>query len=257
MNNFGSLIHNENIKIYSRSRTWVMLIILAGVGILLPVLFRLASGSGSGPNVWDAYMMTLSVVFSLNVIFTVVIAADVVAGEFTWGTIKLLLIRPWSRSKILLSKYAAMVLFSLASTVLLAVAAFAASYLLADPNAPAPGADMARIAMLDLVSRYAELFITAALAFMISSVFRSGALAIGLSMFLMFAQMILPALLPPERFEWARYLIFNHMDLGVYIHSDTGAGGSTLGFSLLILAAYYALFMVVAWSVFRRRDVAG
>lgn len=255
MNNFGSLVHNENIKIYSRSRTWVMLIILAGVGILLPVLLRFASASGL--NVWDSYMTTFSVAFSLNIIFTVVIAADAVAGEFTWGTIKLLLIRPWSRSKILLSKYTAMVLFSLASTVFLTVVALAASFLLADSNASPTWSDTTRVVILDLVYRYAELFITVTLAFMISSVFRSSALAIGMSMFLMFAQMILPALLPPDRYEWARYLIFNHMNLRVYIHSDTGAGGSTLGFSLLILAAYYALFMVVAWSVFRRRDVAG
>lgn len=59
--------------------------------------------------------------FFLNTIFTALVAADSVAGEFTWGTIKLLLIRPWSRSKILLSKYISMVLFSLFSTLLLIV----------------------------------------------------------------------------------------------------------------------------------------
>ena len=37
---------------------------------------------------------------------------DMVAGEFTWGTIKLLLIRPASRSKILLSKYLTTLLFA-------------------------------------------------------------------------------------------------------------------------------------------------
>src|SRR5699024_5352275 len=38
-------------------------------------------------------------------LFTIVIAAGIIAHEFRWGTIKLLLIRPISRSTILLSKY--------------------------------------------------------------------------------------------------------------------------------------------------------
>ena len=47
-------------------------------------------------------MLTASGLIIMVTLFTVIIAGDMVAGEFTWGTIKLLLIRPASRAKILI-----------------------------------------------------------------------------------------------------------------------------------------------------------
>ena len=46
-------------------------------------------------------------------LFTIIIAAGIVASEFNWGTIKLLLIRPIKRGKILVSKYMTVLLFGL------------------------------------------------------------------------------------------------------------------------------------------------
>ena len=45
--------------------------------------------------------------------FSIIIAGGIVASEFNWGTIKLLLIRPIDRGKILVSKYMAVIAFSL------------------------------------------------------------------------------------------------------------------------------------------------
>ena len=41
--------------------------------------------------------------------FSIIIAGGIVASEFNWGTIKLLLIRPIDRGKILASKYMAVI----------------------------------------------------------------------------------------------------------------------------------------------------
>ncbi|MNF13591.1 hypothetical protein D3C81_2276810 [compost metagenome] len=72
----------------------------------------------------------------------------------------------------------------------------------------------------------------------------------------MFAKDIIAAIFSPERYEWAKYLIFTHMDLHGYLLTDKGPGGSTLGFALVVLAVYYLIFMLVSWIVFRKRDVA-
>lgn len=260
MSSFSSLVHNENIKIYRRIRTWIMLFLLVVLSILLPVLTYVTSEPQYRPDMWSSFQMTLSAMFFLNTIFTVVIASDAVAGEFSWGTIKLLLIRPWSRSKILLSKYVAMVLFSILTTVLLAVCAFGASRILF----PTEGAStlvgswsQGTYSLLDIGCRYIELFLTAAIAFMVSSVFRASGLAIGLSLFIMFAKDVFTAIFSPERYEWAKYLLFTHMNLSSYLVSDQGPGGVTLGFSIAVLAIYYAVFLLLSWVVFSRRDVAG
>ncbi|MCS0542579.1 ABC transporter permease, partial [Aeromonas veronii] len=55
-------------------------------------------------STWN-FMTVAAEIVSLITLFTIVVGASSVASEFTWGTIKLLLIRPVSRAKILLSKY--------------------------------------------------------------------------------------------------------------------------------------------------------
>src|SRR6185312_4031151 len=45
--------------------------------------------------------------------FSIIIAGGIVASEYNWGTIKLLLIRPIDRGKILVFKYMAVIAFSL------------------------------------------------------------------------------------------------------------------------------------------------
>lgn len=57
-------------------------------------------------------------------------AGDSLAGEFSTGTIKLLLIRPASRLKILLSKYASMIMFGLLLLVILFVVSVSVNGLL-------------------------------------------------------------------------------------------------------------------------------
>ncbi|WP_438494321.1 ABC transporter permease [Paenibacillus sp. IHBB 3054] len=261
MGEFAALIHNENIKIYSRVRTWIMLFILALMSALFPALFYFtSSGDMSRMGLWESFQTTVSVAFFLNTIFTVVVASDSVAGEFSWGTIKLLLIRPWSRSKILLSKYISMILFSLLSTAILIAFAYGSS-LIFSSSAEAGASNFGNwspveYSFLDVLCRYVELFLTAALAFMVSSVFRASGLAIGLSLFIMFTKNLFIVIFSPERYEWAKYLIFTHMDLRGYILSDAGPGGVTLGFSAAVLAVYYLLFLAVSWIVFRKRDVA-
>ena len=264
MGEFAALIHNENIKIYRRLRTWIMLFILAVMSALFPALIHFTSGDSEVTiGLWDSFQTTVAIAFFLNTIFTALVAADSVAGEFTWGTIKLLLIRPWSRSKILLSKYISMVLFSLLSTAVLIVFGYGSSIIFASSAAavdsvanPQMAWSQGEYAFLMIMCAFIELFLTAAIAFMISSVFRSSGLAIVLSLSILFTKDIFMAIFSPERYEWANYLIFAHMNLNAYLLSDTGPGGATLGFAVAVLAVYYVIFMLVSWLVFRKRDVA-
>lgn len=256
MIDFLKLVANENMKIYSRVRTWVMLGILIFFNVMLPVLLNL---TGAPMDPWTAFTWTESFTFMLNTIFTVVIAADLVAGEFTWGTIKLLLIRPWSRGKILLSKFLAMILFSLLGTAIVAGVGMLSSALLFSSISPIsfrPEVSGVEAAMIMLLTDYIELFVISLIAFMISTVFRSGSLAIGLSMLMLFTKDLFGMLFNPEKYEWAKYILFLHMDLSDYIHSPVGPGGVGIGFSIAVLVGYCLIFALVSWWSFAKRDVA-
>lgn len=86
MGEFTALIHNENIKIYRRVRTWIMLFILVLMSALFPALIHFTSKGNEGSiGLWDSFQLTVNIAFFLNTIFTALVASDSVAGEFSWG----------------------------------------------------------------------------------------------------------------------------------------------------------------------------
>lgn len=247
------------MKIYRRLRTWIMLGLLAIFSMVLPFVFYMA-GAEERPNVWEVTMLSMTVTFFLNIIFAVVIAGDSVASEFSWGTIKLLLIRPWSRSKILLSKYISVILFGIISSLVLFIVTFLFSNIWFNYEGntgmiSSSWSDMS-YTLLTLGSRYVELVLITTIAFMISTLFRSSTFAMVVALFILFTKDIFLALLNPEKFEWMKYVIFTHMDLRGYMDNPVGPAGSTLLFSVIILAIYYICFLIISWMVFKKRDVS-
>lgn len=257
MSNLLALIANEHMKIYRRPHVWIMAgLVLAAVVTLALLMRSFGQSFGlSGPSFANSAISLTFLVF----IFSVVIAADIVAGEFSWGTIKLLLIRPVSRSSILLSKYIAVMLFMLGLTALLFVSSLAIGFslfgsgagtgLLHDPNWLAHTLQQYGFRLVDIA-------MNVTFAFMVSTVFRSGALAISLSFIIMFASgSAMQALVFMEK-EWAKYIVFANTDLSVYFGGNPPFPDMTLGFSLAVLLVYYAVFMGLSWTLFCKRDVA-
>ena len=63
-------------------------------------------------SIWSFVRDTSNIIQFVGM-FSIIIAGGIVASEYNWGTIKLLLIRPIDRGKILVSKYMAVIAFSL------------------------------------------------------------------------------------------------------------------------------------------------
>ncbi|MEF3302711.1 ABC transporter permease subunit [Paenibacillus sp. GYB003] len=255
MSSLLNLIRNENMKIYRRPRTWAMAALVLAAAIAFAVLLKsFAVGGGASAM---TYISNASSMTFLVFIFSVVIAADIVAGEFTWGTIKLLLIRPVGRSKVLLAKYIAVLLFMLALLALLFVSTVVIGFLTFGAAQNGVPLTMGGI-LREYGFRLVELVINVTFAFMISTVFRSSALAISLAFVIMFASgSVMTALIHLKK-TWAKYILFANTDLSVYFGGRKPPfEGMTLGFSVTMLVLYYAVFIALAWTIFRKRDVAG
>lgn len=250
------LIQNERMKIYTRLRTWIMLafVVLAVISMGAMMKYVLESEM----NHVLQFMSNSAILAPLVTIFSVIVAGDSVASEFTWGTVKLLLIRPASRGKILWAKYVSVLLFIVELLLLmLIISYFTGLVLFGVSGSVAPDETLTAI-----LQRYGikaiEIVMTATLAFMISTVFRSSSLAIGLSIFLMFVSGPIVAILVQLRYTWVKYLLFANTDLTPYFHGGKPVvPGMTLGFSLAVLAAYWIVFYAVSWLLFTKRDVAG
>lgn len=198
--------------------------------------------------------------------FMIIIASGMVASEFSWGTMKMLLIRPISRTKILLSKYITVLLFGLfLMAFIFVLSAIVGLILFGTPTtdsshlAYANGKVEEQNIVTYLIGQYLlssiDIIMMSTLSFMISAIFRNSSLAIGVSMFLLFSGSTATMLLA-SRYEWTKYILFANTDLTVYFDGVPPIDGMTLGFSITMLIVYFIIFHALAFTVFRKRDVA-
>ncbi len=128
------LFGSELSLVFRRRRNQALLVVLAAVPILIGVALRLSHGGGNGggpPLLFEATENAVALTFfALSVLLTLVlplavavVAGDSLAGEAGYGTLRYLLAVPAGRTRLLLSKYAVIVVFGLAASAVVAVAA--------------------------------------------------------------------------------------------------------------------------------------
>lgn len=251
-----NLVQNEQMKIYSRARTWVMFGIIVLVVAAMAIMMKYVIGAGTN-HAFSFVAMTTAMSW-LVFLFSVIVAGDIVASEFTWGTIKLLLIRPATRSKILAAKYVSVVLFLVTMLLFLLIISYFVGLIFFGLS----GAVSDREAFPNILQAYGikfiDLLMYVTLAFMISAAFRSSSLAIGLSICLMFTANTIVLVLSQFKYTWVKYILFANTDLSPYLlGGNPPIAGMTLGFSVTMIVLYWIVFYVVSWLLFTKRDVAG
>lgn len=311
-----NLVLNENMKIYRRLRTWILIGLMVALVLFVNIIDWHSDGKNAqgdnwkselikknkqwseilkDPNLgkddrtffqeqiainnyhlkhnirstdgtmWDGVNGSAGMMIVIT-IFTIIIVGDSVAGEFSSGTIKLLLIRPASRTKILVSKYLSLLLFGIFLLITLFVVSVSINGILYGfgymdlPLVKMTAGDQVvesnmvlnlwKTYMLNSVSTVMYV----SMAFMISSAFRSSAMAIGFSIVSLFAGNIVMELL--QRFDWSKYLLFANTDLTQYLSGQPFQEGMTLTFSITVLVVYFTVFNLISWLIFTRRDVA-
>lgn len=216
-------------------------------------------------HIWD-FVNDAAQLILLAGLFTIIVSAGIVSSEFNWGTVKLLLIRPISRTKILLAKYLTVLLFALFMLALLFVFSMIMGLVLFGLpdhtsiyvgyfNGHAGEENMVVHLLLYYGMSSMNMLMLATMAFMISSVFRNTSLAIGLSLTLMFVGGTATQLLG-MRFSWAKYILFANTNLTQYFDGSPIVPGTTLSFSLWMLLIYFVIFQLLTFYVFNKRDIA-
>ncbi|KZZ83202.1 ABC transporter permease subunit [Bacillus sp. SJS] len=212
--------------------------------------------------------------FSTVALFCVIIASTSVASEFSDGTIKQLLIRPHRRWKILLSKYISVVAYSLLLLFFLAAAnVIAGTFLygagdfgakIAETPMTFGGGEPVIAAVGNMYIEKILLFIpnlimVVTISFMLSTLFKSQSMAVGFGIFVLFMNSALNIgvqLLIGLKQEWAKLLLFPHLELMQFSAAEEILPGVTLMFSLAVLLVYYILFMAITFFFFQRKDVS-
>ncbi|MFS1245099.1 ABC transporter permease [Enterococcus lactis] len=219
-------------------------------------------------NPWSA-ILKVSGLIEMVIILIIIVAAEMVSREFNDGTIKLLLIRPHRRSKILLSKYLTLAIFSGVALLLVLVSQFFINGFLygfshlfttfhsTDLFISSQGQVVRLSNISQLVKLYGLSFFSimnyGTIAFAISTLLRNSALAVGSSLFLMImGNSMIEA---TSKIAWLKYLPFANSDFSLYIYHLAPRPEMTIGFSLMVLIAYMILFNVISFYSFNKRDI--
>lgn len=215
-------------------------------------------------SLWG-FVETSSAIISLISLFAIIMGGKIVANEFSEGTIKLLLIRPSKRWKILLSKYITIIGQTIRMLLVLFIVSFVLGGILfsfkgaATPYISNSGGKITEINMIaHIIQIYGlqcvNLIMMVTLAFMISSVFRNSAMAIGIGVFLL--TIVQPIILVlSQKFDWVKFILFANTDLNQYINGEPLIEGMTMTFSIIVLLVYFIIFNVISYLGFTKRDI--
>ena len=131
----GRFLRSELAIVFGRRRNLALLGVLAAIPVLLAVAIRVSNepheGGGGGPGFFEAitsnglFVAFAALAATLPLFLPLAVAAasgDAIAGEANQGTLRYLLTIPAGRTRLLLTKYAAVVIFGLVATSLVALA---------------------------------------------------------------------------------------------------------------------------------------
>ncbi|MDQ0417258.1 ABC-2 type transport system permease protein [Croceifilum oryzae] len=254
MNKVWRLIMNENIKLYRRLSTWIMM----GAGLLLFLVLTLSYEPWSEFSSGDYPQLIVSFRF-LIAIFAITVAGGIVASEYSEGTIKLLLIRSRSRWKILLAKWLTVQMFTIILIELIGLIGFLISML---SNIPSYGIETDSGKWFSvpelLVVSYYEIMVFSTMAFMVATLFRIQSAAFGVTIVAYYVGSFLASMNTIQA-TWFQFTIFANSNVTEgYMH-----GGELHMFGVYkpfiasgsVLLVHLILFLIVSFWVFQKRDV--
>ena len=204
----------------------------------------------------------------LIIVFIIMIAGAIVSDEFSKGTIKSLLIVPHDRSKILLSKYIAVMISLVLFITFLFVAQLlvggiilgfsslnipAVVYNLTDKNIEV--LNIFSYFLFNLVANLPQIILLATLAFAVSVILNSTAAAITITFCGMIAADMINGIAYSYNIKLLNYFVTTNWDFTTYLFGGTSIYGVTLGHSILICLTYLVIMLVITFMVFKNKDI--
>ncbi|MFJ6553934.1 ABC transporter permease [Streptomyces luteogriseus] len=269
------LLRNELVTTFRRWRTLALLAVLAGVPVLVGIAVKIETGDGASHGGGGGGPAFISQITNngLFLVFTAlaatlpfflpmaigVVAGDAIAGEAASGTLRYLLVAPAGRSRLLLTKYATVVIFCLAATLVVAVSALTVGALLF------PLGDLTTIsgtqisfaeglgrALLIALAVAASLIGVAALGLFVSTMTSSGIAAMATTVGLLITVQILDQI--PQLHALQPYF-FSHYWLSFADLMREPVYWDDLTKNLGLQALYAAVFGSAGWARFTAKDI--
>ena len=289
-----TLLQIELFKIFKRPRTYIPFAAIAAMILIiqlglkfdgrsyLELMMSSLSDSFFIPYgmIMNGYLVAFVILNTLLIqvpLLVALVAGDIIAGEANMGTLRLLVIRPVSRTRLLLVKFGASVIYTVLLLVWMALLALFLSMLLFGTNDMiiARNTVMEQIKSSDVLWRYIAAFgyatvalsTVAALAFLLSVFAENSIGPIVSTISIVIVLTILSEMRIPLYDNTVKpWLFTSHMLAwkGFFYSRSDGQGAALPGTienlpailrSLGVLLAYIAAFVTTAILAFRKKDI--
>ena len=204
------------------------------------------------------------------IVMVVVIVAGVsISEEFNKGTVKLLLVRPYSRTKILISKLIAVFITMLITTATILLLQFIiggivygfGTYMM---NVVQFDFTTNSIITLNIFAYLGLIFICklpifiliGTLAFALSTLFLNSPLAVALPILGYIGSDVINMIAISYKWDWVKYFVTPNWDLSQYLFGGTPMFSRiSIEFSITICAIYFVIMLVASIVSFKKRNI--
>lgn len=203
------------------------------------------------------------------IVMIVMIAGTIVSEEFNKGTIKLLLVKPYGRNKILLSKFITvliMIVFSIVAIIImeLLIGGIVFGYdslsiPILEYNFETQSLESINIFTylgIEIMTQLPKLLLLATLAFACSTLFTNSALAITIPLLGYMSADIINMLAIQYKVQFMKFFVSLNWDFQEYLFGNLPKmEGMTLGFSVVMCILYFVAMLIPTFIAFKKKNI--
>lgn len=203
------------------------------------------------------------------IVVIVMIAGTIVSEEFNKGTIKLLLVKPYSRNKILLAKFITvliMIIFSIIAIVIMELLVGgiifgydSLSVPILEYNFSTQSLESINIFTylgIQIITQLPKLVLLATLAFACSTLFTNSALAIAIPLLGYMSADVINLLVIQYKVGFMKFFVSMNWDFEGYLFGNLPKmEGMTAGFSVIICILYFIAMLIPTFIAFKKKNI--
>lgn len=203
------------------------------------------------------------------IVVVVMIAGTIVSEEFNKGTIKLLLVKPYTRNKILMAKAITtliMIIFIIVVTLVMQILIGGIIFGFDSLSEPVVAYNFNTNTMEEMnifaslgvqtLTQLPMIILLATLAFAISTLFTNSTLAITISLLGYMAASIINQLAIGYDLQFMKYFVTMNWDLSIYANGALPyMEGMNMTMSIIICVIYFLIMMIPTFMVFKKRNI--
>ena len=203
------------------------------------------------------------------IVVVVMIAGTIVSEEFNKGTIKLLLVKPYTRNKILMAKAITtliMIIFIIVVTLVMQILIGGIIFGFGSLSEPVVAYNFNTNTMEEMnifanlgvqtLTQLPMIILLATLAFAISTLFTNSTLAITISLLGFMSASIINQLAIGYDLQFMKYFVTMNWDLSIYANGALPyIEGMSMTMSIIICVVYFLIMMIPTFIVFKKRNI--